>query len=41
MNRILVAQFDDFDSANAAARDLRALGAGAGDLEIFALNAAG
>jgi hypothetical protein len=41
MARLLVAQFDDFDSAAAAARDLQAVGVGAGNLETFALNAPG
>lgn len=41
MARILVGQFDDFDSAKAAAGDLRALAIGDGNTEIFALNAPG
>lgn len=41
MARILVGQFDDFDSAKAAASDLHAFGVGAGDTEIYALNAPG
>jgi len=41
MAQILVAQFDDFDSAHAAANELRSLGMSQGDMEIFALNAPG
>ena len=41
MAQILVAQFDDFASAQSAAADLRALGVAQGDIEIFALNAPG
>jgi hypothetical protein len=41
MAQILVAQFDDFDTAQAAAADLRALGVAQGDLEIYHLNAPG
>jgi hypothetical protein len=41
MARILVGQFDDFDSARAAAGELRPLGIGSGDTEIYALNAPG
>jgi len=41
MSLILVAQFDDFDSAQAAASELRSLGMAQGDMEIFALNAPG
>lgn len=41
MAQILVAQFDDFDSAQAAANELRSLGVSQGDMEIFALNAPG
>ena len=41
MSQILVAQFDDFDSAQAAASELRSLGMSQGDMEIFALNAPG
>jgi len=41
MSQILVAQFDDFDSAQAAASELRSLGMAQGDMEIFALNAPG
>lgn len=41
MARILLAQFDDFASAEAAAAELDALGIGSGDIEIFALNAPG
>jgi hypothetical protein len=41
MAQILVAQFDDFDTAQSAASDLRALGVAQGDLEIFHLNAPG
>src|SRR4051812_34527948 len=41
MSQILVAQFDDFDSAQAAATELRSLGMSQGDMEIFALNAPG
>jgi len=41
MAQILVAQFDDFDTAQSAAADLRALGVAQGDLEIYHLNAPG
>ena len=41
MANILVGQFDDFDSAQAAASELRSLGVSQGDMEIFALNAPG
>ncbi len=41
MAHILMAQYDDFESAEAAAADLRALGIGAPEVEIFALNAPG
>ena len=41
MAQILVAQFDDFDTAQSAAADLRALGVAAGDMEIYHLNAPG
>ena len=41
MAQILVAQFDDFDSAQSAAADLRALGVAQGDVEIYHLNAPG
>ena len=41
MGQILVAQFDDFDSAHAAAAELRSLGVAQGDLEIYHLNAPG
>lgn len=41
MAHILLAQFDDFESAEAAAADLRALRVDADDIEIFALNAPG
>lgn len=41
MTQILIGQFDDFDSAHAAANDLRSLGVSQGDLEIFHLNAPG
>ena len=41
MAQILVAQFDDFDSAHAAAAELRSLGVAQGDLEIYHLNAPG
>ena len=41
MAQILVAQFDDFDAAHAAAADLRALGIAQGDVEIYHLNAPG
>ena len=38
---IVVAQFDDFESAQAARTDLRALGVGEADTEVFQLNAPG
>ena len=41
MARILLAQFDDFSSAEAAAEDVRALRVADHDIEIFALNAPG
>lgn len=41
MAHILLAQYDDFESAEAAAADLRALRIDDGDIEIFALNAPG
>jgi hypothetical protein len=41
MARILVAQFDDFASAEAAARDLRALDIAEADTEVYQLNAPG
>jgi hypothetical protein len=41
MAQILVAQFDDFDAAHAAAADLRSLGIAQGDVEIYHLNAPG
>jgi len=41
MAQILVAQFDDFDAAHAAAGDLRSLGIAQGDVEIYHLNAPG
>jgi hypothetical protein len=41
MAQILVGQFDDFESAQAAAGELRSLGVSQGDMEIFALNAPG
>lgn len=41
MAQILVGQFDDFDAAETAARELRSLGVAQGDMEIFALNAPG
>ena len=41
MAQILVAEFDDFDTAQSAAADLRALGVAQGDLEIYHLNAPG
>ena len=41
MARLLVGQFDDFDSAHAAVAELRSLGLAQGDMEIFALNAPG
>jgi hypothetical protein len=41
MAQILIAQFDDFDTAHSAAADLRALGVAQGDLEIYHLNAPG
>lgn len=41
MAHILLAQYDDFESAQAAAADLRELRIGDSDIEIFALNAPG
>ena len=41
MAQILIGQFDDFESAQAAAGELRSLGIAQGDMEIFALNAPG
>ncbi len=41
MAHILVGQFDDFDSAESAALELRSLGIAQCDMEIFALNAPG
>ncbi len=41
MTQILIAQFDDFDTAHAAGSDLRSLGVAQGDMEIFHLNAPG
>lgn len=41
MSRILLAQFDDFAAAEAAAADLETHRVAAGDIEIFALNAPG
>lgn len=41
MAHILLAQYDDFESAEAAAADLRALGIEPSNVEIFALNAPG
>jgi hypothetical protein len=41
MAQILVAQFDDFEAAESAAEDLRALGVAQGDLEVYHLNAPG
>lgn len=41
MAHILLAQYDDFESAEAVAADLRALRVAASDIEIFALNAPG
>jgi hypothetical protein len=41
MAQILVGQFDDFESAEAAASELRSLGMAQGDMEIYALNAPG
>lgn len=41
MSRILLAQFDDFASAEAAAAEVKQLGLSDQDIEIFALNAPG
>ena len=41
MTQILIAQFDDFDTAPAAGGELRASGVAQGDIEIFHLNAPG
>ena len=41
MAQILVGQFDDFDSAEAAASELRSLGIAQGDMEVYAFNAPG
>ncbi|HTQ01801.1 MAG TPA: hypothetical protein VMN56_20960 [Casimicrobiaceae bacterium] len=41
MAQILVAQFDDFEGAEAVAHELRSIGVAKGDTEIFALNPPG